>query len=222
MKENVVVRYGLSTVSAAALSLALLGSPLAAQGFSDAAAANLAKLGVQTPPVESLTTEQVAEITNILASSDPDNLKKQHIHTVLGNEASPVTSGRLGARQLRDSATSDLAGLGIDASAVDTLTISQLGQIENVMAGPDAQDVKKLRVQEIIAGEATATGRLGVTQLQDSAVSELASIGVDADGIETLTVSQLGQIENVMGSSASDDSKRDQVNKIIGRVTPDD
>ena len=44
-----------------------VAAPAFAQGFNDAAAAGLAKLGIQTPPVESLTDEQVAQITNILA-----------------------------------------------------------------------------------------------------------------------------------------------------------
>jgi hypothetical protein len=209
-----VARFGLSTVSAAALSLALIAGPVAAQGFTDAAAANLAKLGVQTPPIESLTTEQVAQITNVLAANEADSTKRMRIEEILGNEA--TATGRLGARQLRDSAVSDLAQLGIDASAVDMLTLSQLAQIENVMSGSDTQDVKKLRVEEIVGGEATATGRLGVAQLQDSAVSDLAQVGIDADKVDMLTVEQLGQIENVMGSSVSDDSKRDQIEKIMG------
>ena len=205
-------RFGLSMASAAALSLALLAAPVFAQGFTDSAAAGLAKLGVQTPPVESLTTEQVAEITNILASSDPDQLKKMHIENVLGNEA--TATGRLGVEQLRSSATSDLAKLGIVAD-VETLTLSQLGQIQNVVASSDSTDVKKGHVEEILGNEATATGRLGVSQLQDSAAADLAAIGVDTERVDTLTISQLGQIENVMSSSVTDEAKRAQVEKIL-------
>ena len=205
-------RYGFQAVSAAALSLALVTAPAFAQGFTDAAAAGLAKLGIQTPPVESLTTEEVAQITNVLASSDSDQLKKMHIEEILGNEA--TATGRLGVEQLRSSATSDLAMLGIEAD-VDTLTLSQLAQIQNVVASGDATDVKKQRVEEILGNEATATGRLGVTQLQDSAASDLAAIGIDTERVETLTISQLGQIENVMSSTASDESKRAQVEKIL-------
>ena len=61
-----------STVSAAALALALGATPLFAQGFDDATAAGLAKLGIQAPPVETLSTEQQAEIQNVLASTDTD------------------------------------------------------------------------------------------------------------------------------------------------------
>ena len=121
----------------------------------------------------------MAEITNVLASTDADDLKRARIEEILGNEA--TATGRLGVAQLQDSVGRDLASLGIDAESVDMLTLSQLGQIENVMAGSDTNDVKKMRVEEIIGGEATATGRLGVAQLQDSVAADLASLGIDAE-----------------------------------------
>jgi hypothetical protein len=196
-----------------ALSLALLAAPAFAQGFTDAAASGLAKLGVQAPPVEMLTTEQVAQITNILASNESDSTKRTQIEGVLGNEA--TATGRLGFGQLQDSVAADLAALGVDAEGVEMLTISQLAEIENVMAGQDPSDVKRMRVEEIIDGEATATGRLGVTQLQDSVAADLASLGIDAEGVGMLTIAQLGQIENVMASSDSRETKRARVERIM-------
>lgn len=209
-----MTRKTLSAVSAAVLSLALLGAPAFAQGFNDAAEAGLAKLGVQAPPADMLTTEQVAQITNILASSDTDTMKRAQIDKILGNEA--TATGRLGVAQLRDSAAADMAALGIDTEPVDMLTLSQLAQIENVMSSADSDSTKKMRVEEIIGGEATETQNLGVTQLQDSAAADLAALGVDADGVDTLTLSQLAQIENVMGTNESPEAKKLQVQKIIG------
>jgi hypothetical protein len=206
-------RLGLSTVSAAALSFALLAAPAFSQGFTDGAEAGLAKLGIQTPPAESLTTEQVGQITNILNTSEPDSQKRMQIEEILGMSEATAT-GRLGVAQMRSSATSDLAQLGVQAD-VETLTLSQLGQIQNVVASSDNNSVKKQRVEEILGNEATATGRLGVGQLQDSAAADLAAIGVDAEMVEMLTISQLGQIENVMNSSVSDSDKRAQVEKIL-------
>jgi hypothetical protein len=210
-----VKRYSIS-VSAAALSLALLAAPAFAQGFDDAAAAGLARLGVQAPPVETLTTEQVAEITNILNSNDSDATKKSRIDLVLGGGETTAT-GRLGVRQLQDSVSADLAALGVDTEGVEMLTLSQLGQIQNITSSGDSDDVKKMHVEEVMGGEATATGRLGVAQLQDSAAADLAALGVDAEVIETLTLSQLGQIENVMNSSESDETKRSQIDLIVNQ-----
>lgn len=206
-------RIAFSTISAAAVSLSLLAAPAFAQGFNDAAAAGLAKLGIQAPPVESMTNEQVAAITNVLNSSDTDAVKTAHIKNILGNEA--TMTGNLGVAQLRDSAAADMAALGMDAEVVDGLTLSQLGQIELVMSGSDPDDIKRARVEEIIGNEAVATGRLGVAQLQDSAAADLAALGLDAEVVETLTISQLGQIENVMSSSDTDDQKRERVQMIV-------
>jgi hypothetical protein len=206
-------RMRFAAASATALVLAL-SAPAFGQGFDDAAAAGLAKLGIQAPAVETMSTEQVAEITNVLASTDADDIKRARIEEIIG-ESEATATGRLGVGQLQDSVSRDLASLGIDAEAVDMLTLSQLGQIENVMAGSDTTDVKKMRVEEIIGGEATATGRLGVAQLQDSVTEGLASLGVDAEVVESLTLSQLGQIENVMSSSDSPDVKKQRVDRII-------
>ena len=63
--------------SVAALVLALGATPLVAQGYDDATAAGLAKLGVQAPPVEMLSVEQQAEIQNVIASTDPDDIKRR-------------------------------------------------------------------------------------------------------------------------------------------------
>ena len=115
--------------------MALAGAPLFAQGFDDATAAGLAKLGIQAPPVEAMSVEQQAEIQNVIASSDTDDNKRRQIELILGEEA--TATGRLGVGQLQSSVGADLAQLGIDASGVDSLTLSQLAQIENVMAGGD-------------------------------------------------------------------------------------
>jgi len=201
-----------SFASATVLAAALLGTPLMAQGYDDATAAGLAKLGVHAP-LDAMSPEQQAQIQNVLASSAADDGKRSQIEAILGNEA--TATGRLGVGQLQSSVGSDLAQLGIDADGIDMLTLGQLAQIENVMAGNDSDDVKKMRVEEIVGGEATATGRLGVAQLQDSVAADLAKLGVDAGAVDALTLSQLAKIENVVASGATDSEKRAQIDTII-------
>ena len=72
-----------------------------------------------------LTTEQVAQITNILASNESDSIKRAQVDGVLGNEA--TATGRLGVRQLQDSVAADLASLGVDAEGVEMLTLTSTG-----------------------------------------------------------------------------------------------
>jgi hypothetical protein len=207
----------LSAVSAAALSAALIaGAPANAASLTESAAQGLAVLGVPTPPPDSLTDEQTLQIMNVLSSSDGSDRKREHIQTIIGeNEASGVGVGKYGIGQLRSSVGADLAALGVDASGVDSLTLSELAQIENITGSKATNEAKKAQIAEVMGNEATATGRLGVRQLSDSTKADLAKIGVDAEAVDTLTLSQIAQIENVMSSSETDAAKRDQVNSII-------
>ncbi len=108
--------------------------------------------------------------------------------------------------------------MGIDASGVDMLTLGQLTQIENVTGSKATDSTKKQQIAEIMGNsEATATGRLGVRQLSDSTKADLAKLGIDADQVDSLTLSQIAQIENVTSSGASDTSKRAQINTIVSK-----
>jgi hypothetical protein len=209
-----VKRSLFSAASAAALSLALLSAgPVASQGFDDTTARGLAVLGISTPPVETLSTDQVAQIQNVINSTDNDETKKDRIKQILGNQA--TNTSRLGVAQLQDSVAADLAQLGIDASAVPSLTLTQLAQIEAAMSTNDTADIKKAKVGEIIGGEAVHTGRLGVAQLKDSTAADMARIGVDTEVLDSLTLAQIARIENVMSSAGTDAEKKAQVETII-------
>jgi hypothetical protein len=214
-EKGVLVKRTRSSISAAALAVALMAAPAFSQVLSDSAEAGLIRLGIDAP-AETLSTGQVAQIENVLAGTDPDDIKRDRIEEIIGGSEATAT-GRLGVGQLRSSVTADLARIGVDTEGVDMLTLSQLAQIENVMNGDESDDVKKMRVEEIVGGEATATGRLGVAQLQDSVAADLARLGVDADMVDSLTLSQLGQIENVMNSNEPDDQKKDRINTIIAQ-----
>jgi hypothetical protein len=182
----------LSAVSAAALAAALIaGAPAHAASLTESAAQGLAVLGVPTPPPDSLTDAQVLQIMNVLSSKDGSDRKREHIQTIIGeNEASGGGVGRFGVGQLRSSVSADLAALGVDASGVDNLTLSQLAQIENITAGHGTNEAKKAQIAEIMGNEATATGRLGVRQLSDSTKADLAKIGVDAQQVDSLTLTR--------------------------------
>jgi hypothetical protein len=123
------------------------------------------------------------------------------------------------AAQLSDSAMAGMAALGIDTTGL-VLTVDQAAQIENVLGATDADSVKKMRIEEIVGGEATATGRLGTDQLRSSASAGMSALGIDTEIVPMLTVEQLAAIENVTGSEATDDSKRAQIEEIIGATTP--
>lgn len=118
-------------------------------------------------------------------------------------------------QQLSDSAMAGMAALGMDTTGM-MVTADEAAQIENVLGSTDADDIKRARIEEIVDGEATATGRLGTDQLRSSAAEGMASLGLDAEVVPTLSVEQLAGIENVISSQATDDSKRAQITEIVG------
>lgn len=122
-------------------------------------------------------------------------------------------------RQLNDSALTGMAALGIDTTGL-VVTADQAAQIENVLGSSDADSIKKAHIEEIVGGEATATGRLGTDQLRSSAQADMAALGLDTEVVPMLTVEQLAAIQNVSGSEATDDSKRAQISAIVGETTP--
>ena len=121
-------------------------------------------------------------------------------------------------QQLSDSAAAGMAALGMDTTGL-VVTADQAAQIENVLGSTDADSIKKAHIEEIVGGEATATGRLGTDQLRSSASTGMAALGIDTEVVPTLSVEQLAAIENVTSSQATDDSKRAQVNEIVGTTT---
>jgi hypothetical protein len=122
-------------------------------------------------------------------------------------------------KQLSDSAMAGMAALGIDTTGV-MVTADQAAQIENVLGSSDADSIKKSHIEEIIAGEATATGRLGGDQLRSSASAGMAALGLDTEVVPSLSIEQLAAIENVTASQATDDSKRAQITEIVGGSMP--
>lgn len=121
-------------------------------------------------------------------------------------------------QQLNDSATAGMAALGMDTTGV-MVSAEDAAKIENVLGSTDEDSIKRARIQEIVGGEATATGRLGTDQLRSSASADMAQLGLDTEMVPMLSVEQLAAIQNVSASSATDDSKRAQINTIVGTTT---
>jgi hypothetical protein len=146
---------------------------------------------------------------------------KTRLLSVLSAAALSLTlaSAPASAQQLSDSANQGMAALGIDTTGL-TLTVDQAAQIENVLGSSDPDSIKKAHIEEIIGGEATATGRLGTDQLRSSASADMAALGLDTEIVPMLSVEQLAAIQNVSSSQATDDSKRAQIEAIVGAVEP--
>ena len=128
---------------------------------------------------------------NVLGSTDADSIKKARIEEIIGGEA--TATGRLGVDQLQTRSASGHGGARHRRRGVDDAdAVASSRQIENVIASQATRRRQEVRVEEIIGGEATATGRLGVAQLQDSVAADLAALGIDTESVEALTLDAAG------------------------------
>jgi hypothetical protein len=205
----------LTAASAAALTLSLLsGAPVLAQAqqLDESTVAGLENIGIDTAGLV-ISEDQAGQIEDVLASGDEDAVKRAQVEEILGGPA--AATGQPGSGQLPDSAATDLAQLGIDTEGVGTLSQEQLASIENVMASNDSDEIKRAQIEDILGEGATATDERGVTQLQDSVMTDLARLGVDTSAVETLTVSQLAELQNVLASTDSDQEKQRQAEEIL-------
>ena len=112
------------------------------------AKADMSALGLDTEGVEMLSIEQLAAIENVTGSSDyTDDQKRAQINEITGETMSG--EGAMGANQ--DAIMADVGGLGIDTSTIGVLSQDQMTQIQNVMSTSDSNQVKRQRVEQIIA-----------------------------------------------------------------------
>lgn len=143
--------------------------------------------------------------------------------------ATPVMSQGVG--QLQESVTNSIAQLGVSTENVQMLTLQQLQEVELTLNGSDSDDVKRGRIEQIMAeapmaggaAMSTETQSTGMTSLadasglQDAVKADIAMLGIDEEvDVDMLTVGQLSRITLTMNNSDNDDQKRDQVREILG------
>lgn len=207
----------LSAVSAAALAIAPVAcAPAFAQSSQtvDSVETGLQELGVETS-VGELTPEQTLEIEAVLTGDDADQTKVQRIERIVSMDGTDAP-GRLGVQQLHDSVTAELAELGIEDPGTDMLSLSELAQVETVLNSTDPDDLKRERIQGILAapGDGTTTD-WGVARLEDSVQAKMVELGLDGSQVSALTLSELAQIENVANSDDPNDIQRDRIEEIL-------
>jgi hypothetical protein len=235
----------LTTVSAAALSVALLATAASAQDLGqrqlqDSATTTFAQLGLDTAVIDVLTVDELAQIEAVGSGSASDEEKSQQIMVIVADAEARMPAGSaapaedLGLRQLRDSATTLLSQLGMDTAALDALSLDELAQVQAVGSGSATDSEKVGQIERIIAGAdarimsgdtAAATGAAGdVTSadlsstagLEASVGQDLAQLGYASDVTDALTDDQLMQIQLIRSSSEGDAAQRAKIEQIIG------
>jgi hypothetical protein len=77
------------------------------------------------------------------------------------------------------------------------------------------QAVSAAALSLALAAGAAGAQDLGLKQLQDSATSSFAKLGLDTTPIDTLTIEELSQIQSVSNSSDADQTKIGRIETIL-------
>lgn len=128
-----------------------------------------------------------------------------------------LLSGGAGLAQGLDETTATgLSVLGVQAP-VEALSTDQVARIQNVLGSTDDDTTKRERIELILAEtEADPMPGYSVAQLRDSVTADLAGLGFATDDIGYLTLDQMGQIENVVGSGEPRDAQVSRIEQILG------
>jgi hypothetical protein len=155
--ENVLGSSDTDEIKASRVGV-ILGQPgdtggaakLGAQQLQDSVTADMNMLGITTTGVDDLKLSELAAIENIVKSTADDTSKTAQIQQILGRSEAE-TAGGWGVPQLQDSVTVEMNQLGIDTTAVDSLTLDKLAQIEGVVNSTDPRDTKRARIERLLA-----------------------------------------------------------------------
>lgn len=234
----------LSTVSAAALAVALASTAAYAQDLGqrqlqDSATTTFAQLGLDTAVIELLTLDELAQIETVGSGGASNQQKAERIRLIVADAearmpAVAAPAEDLGLMQLRDSGTTTLARLGMDTAPLDTLTRDELAQIETIGSSGASRNEKIGQIERILAAAdqriasgdtAPATGAAGditsadlssTAGLEASVGQDLAQLGYSADVTNGLTDDQLMQIQLIRSGSGNELTQRSQIEQIIG------
>lgn len=145
-----------------------------------------------------------------------------------------ASAQELGLQQLRDSAVSTLAQLGMSTEMVDSLTLEELARIQSVTSGSATEAAQIQQIETIMreaeeriaeGGAVEPTGTTGDitpgTLEGDRVVAAnvgtfLTQIGMHDVDVNSLSTEELLQIQSVQQTNDSDDMMRQAVEEIIG------
>ncbi len=164
----------LSAVSAAALSMSLLAGVAGAQDLGlqqlqDSARISMARVGVETDMVDSLTLEELTRIEAVSSGTTPDNAKADQIEIILTEAEARIASGTPAsaegatgdvdvetlnsAQVLESSVGKQLSELGFNDVDVRALTVGELIEIELITGGSYSTDQQRDQIEQILRAD---------------------------------------------------------------------
>ncbi len=216
MKRTLATR-----LAASALALTLGSAATFAQEaqLNDSALTGIAQLGITLPAGTMVTDEEAAQIENVLGGSDDRTEQVSRIEEILGLNATASTGAGSDMPRLQDSVRSEMATLGVDTSAVDVLSVEQLGMIENIASSTDDDVLKRQRIEQVLAEagfpQDDAVASDPTNGLGDAVAAELAKLGMSEVDVGGLPQDKLALIRNVTSSSDDEVQQRARIERIL-------
>jgi hypothetical protein len=152
----------------------------------------------------------------------------------LAMTAPTLSAQDLGLKQLQDSASSNMAKLGMDTSMVEVLTLDELAQIQAITNSGGSTESQKGRLdtvlrtaeERIAAGGAVApTGAVGDIQASDlegiddirhSVRAEIAELGLNTEiDVDQLTNDQLMQVHSTTQRNMNESEKKMAIRTLL-------
>jgi hypothetical protein len=200
------------------------GTPALAQmELQDTVKSQLIALGY-LPGEWMISEAQALELQNVLSGADTEDEKRQRIEQIMGDAiaepASTMTPTERAMAALDETVRTQLISLGYHP-ADWMISEAQALELQNVLSGADAEDVKRQRVEQIM-GDAiaapmptTTPTERAVAALEESVRTQLIGLGfLPSDWM--ITEGQALELQNVLNSTDSDQLKQDRVKQIMG------
>ncbi len=157
-----------------------------------------------------LTFAQLAQIKNVLESSESTTNKAQRVRAIVDD--GPIITEQLGMLEL--SVTRSLEKIGVEGVIMSNLSLTQLNQIKNVLESGESTNEQARRVNAIIEDRPVINEELNMLEL--AASRALGQIGLDDVDTTTLSLTQLSQLQSIFGSDESTNEKARKAKAIIG------
>lgn len=139
----------------------------------------------------------------------------------------------LGLKQLQDSASTNMAKLGMQTDMVPVLTLDELAQIQAITGSGDSTQGQKDRVETVLRsaeeriadggaviptgpkGDINAADLEGIDDIRHSVRADIAQMGMNSEiDVDRLTNDQLMRIHLISQSNAASSEKKMQIEKI--------
>jgi hypothetical protein len=221
-----MTRFGkISTLVAAGSTAMLLGTASFASGTSEykqletSVIDGLHSLNVPSSQVAHLTMAEVAQLSQIIDSTDPAADRAAAATQIIDSASHPemASMSNPGAAQMADQLKAQFETAGLAWPGAEKLTLAQVDQLSVAFAtSPEAGHKLATTVLDQINHPVPVTmGNAGAQQLQAELQGQLQQVGLKLPANDKLTFKQVSDLSNIFASNVSQDDMKAAAMKVL-------